>query len=110
MVYHFIIEKWAENFKKQFSCFGENTEKYLTFTVPIEQKVTRINKNGEEITKNISYELQFIDSTSFMGSSSSNLVNNLSKENKSIKYKYRHDDKNVRFVESNISIAIIHEF
>ena len=45
-----------------------------------------------------------------MGSSSSNLVNNLSKEIKSIKYKYRYDDKNVRFVESNISIAIIHEF
>ena len=64
----------------------------------------------KKLQKNVSYELQFIDSTSFIGSSSSNLVNNLSKENKIIKYKYRHDDKNVRFVESNISIAIIHEF
>ena len=64
----------------------------------------------KKLQKNISYELQFIDSTGFIGSSSWNLVNNLSKENKSIKYKYRHDDKNVRFVESNISIAIIHEF
>ena len=30
---------------------GENTEKYIIFTVPIERKATRINKNGEEITK-----------------------------------------------------------
>ena len=35
--YHFIIKELAEEFKKQFSCLGENTEKYITFTVPIEQ-------------------------------------------------------------------------
>ena len=29
----------------------------------IEKEITRIDKNGEEITKNISYVLQFIDST-----------------------------------------------
>ena len=34
----------------------------MTFTVPIEKEVTRIDKNGERITKNISYILQFIDS------------------------------------------------
>ena len=63
--YHFVIKELAEEFKKQFTCLGENTEKYMTFTVPIE-KVTRINKSGEEITKNVSYILQFIDSTRFM--------------------------------------------
>ena len=31
-------------FKKQFTCLGENTEKYITFTVPIEKEVTRIAK------------------------------------------------------------------
>ena len=46
--YHFIIKELAEEFKKQL---GENTEKYKTFTVPIEKEVTRIDKNGEEITK-----------------------------------------------------------
>ena len=46
--------------------------------VPIEKEVTRIEKNGEEITKNISYILQIIDSRRFMASSLSNLVNNLS--------------------------------
>ena len=28
--YHFIIKKLAEEFEKQFTCFGENTEKYIT--------------------------------------------------------------------------------
>ena len=66
--------------KKQFTCLEGNTGKYLTFTAPIEKEVARIDKNGEEITKNISYVLQFIDSARFMTSSLSNLVNNLSEE------------------------------
>ena len=55
--YNFIIKELAEEFKKQFTCLGENTEKYITLTVPIEKYVTRIDKNGEEITKIISYNL-----------------------------------------------------
>ena len=45
--YHFIIKELADEFKKQFTCLGENTEKYITSTVPIEKEVTRIDKNGE---------------------------------------------------------------
>ena len=30
--YHFIIIELAEEFKKQFACLGQNTEKYITFT------------------------------------------------------------------------------
>ena len=63
--YHFIIKELAEEFKKQFTCLGENTEKYITFTVPIEKEVTRTDKNGEKITKNISYVSQFINSARF---------------------------------------------
>ena len=48
---HVIIKELAEQFKKQFTCLGENTEKYIVFTVLIEKEVTRIEKNGEEITK-----------------------------------------------------------
>ena len=58
---------------------------------PIE--VTRIDKNGEEVTKDISHKLQFIDMRRFMASSLSNLVNNLSEEIHRIKCKYGHDDK-----------------
>ena len=60
---------WQENW---FTCLGENTEKYITFSVPIEKEVTRLDKKGEETTKNIYYKLQFIESARFMASSLSN--------------------------------------
>ena len=31
--YHFIIKELAEEFEKQVTSLGENTEKYITFTV-----------------------------------------------------------------------------
>ena len=78
--------------------------KYITFAIPIEKKLQELietmgetlkkkKKNGGNISKNISYILQFIDSASFMASSLSNLVNNLSEEIHRIKCKYGHDDK-----------------
>ena len=47
----------------------------------------------EQKFKNISYQLQFIDSARFMASSLSNLVNNLCDRVQRIKCKYRQDDK-----------------
>ena len=35
-------------------------EKYVTFKVPIKKEVTRIDKNGEEMTKNVYYILQLL--------------------------------------------------
>ena len=86
--YHFIIKELAEEFRKQFTCLRENTEKYITFTVPIEKKVMRIEKNGEEIIKNISYILQFVESARFMARSVLNLVNNISEGIHRMKYKH----------------------
>ena len=37
----------------------------------------RINENGEEITKTITYKLQFINDTRFMASLLSNFVDNV---------------------------------
>ena len=45
--------------------FRKKTEKYIVFTVPVEKEVTRIDKNGEEITENISYILQCIANVFF---------------------------------------------
>ena len=66
---------------------------HITFTVPIEKEVKRIDKNGEKITKNIYNIFQFIDSARFMAGSWSNLVNNLSEGIHKIKCKYRHNNK-----------------
>ena len=43
----------SEEFKQQFTCFGENTKKYITLTIRIKREVTRIGKNEAEITKHI---------------------------------------------------------
>ena len=48
--YHFIIKELVEECEGQFTGLAKNTEKYITFFVPIEKEVTRIDKNGKEIT------------------------------------------------------------
>ena len=68
--YHFIIKELAKEFEGEFECLGENTEKYITFSVPIEKEITKKDK--------ISYKIKFIDSYRFMSTSLSNLVSNLS--------------------------------
>ena len=49
--YHFIIKEIAEEFKEQYTCLGENTRKYITFTVPIEKEVTRLIKTEMKLQK-----------------------------------------------------------
>ena len=76
--YHFIIKELAEKFKGEFECLGQNTEKYINFSVPIEKETTKRDKDGNDKIKKISYKIKFIDSYRFMSASLSNLVNNLS--------------------------------
>ena len=65
----------------------------MTCTVPIKKEVTRIDKDGEETTKDISFILQFIDRARFMANSLSNLVSNLSEGIHRIKLEIsRHDN------------------
>ena len=37
--YDFIINELVKEFKINFECFGENTENYITFSVPIKKKI-----------------------------------------------------------------------
>ena len=69
--YHFIIKQLVKEFKGNFKCLGENTEKYITFSVPIKKKTE--NKDLE-----ITYTIRFINSYRFMASSLSKLADNLS--------------------------------
>ena len=69
--YHFIIKELVKEFEANFECIGENTEKYIIFSVLIKKKTE--NKDIE-----ITYKIKFIDSYRFMSSSLSKLVENLS--------------------------------
>ena len=53
-----MIKELAEEFEGQFECFGENKEKYITFSVPIKKNLN----NGKSVT----YKIKFIDSFRFM--------------------------------------------
>ena len=56
--YHFIIKELVKEFEGNFECLGENTEKYIRFSVPIKKKIQ--NKDLE-----ITYKIKFIDSYFF---------------------------------------------
>ena len=62
-----------KEFDGNFECLGENTEKYITFSVPIKKKIE--NKDIE-----ITYKIKFIDSYRFMATSLSKLVDNLTED------------------------------
>ena len=69
--YHVIIKELVKEFDGNFQCLDENTEKYISFSVPLKKKIE--NKNIE-----ITYKIKFIDSYRFMPSPLSKLVDNLS--------------------------------
>ena len=68
--YHFIIRELVKESEGNFECFGENTEKYITFSVPIKKRIE--NKDIE-----INYKIKFVDSFTFMATSLLKLVDNL---------------------------------
>ena len=69
--YYFIIKELVKEFDGNFECLGENTEKYITFSVPIKKKIE--NKDLE-----ITCKIKFIDSYRFMAMPLSKLIDNLS--------------------------------
>ena len=64
------MKELAREFDGNFECLGENTEKYITFSVPIKKRIE--NKNID-----ITYKIKFFDSFRFMATSLSKLVDNL---------------------------------
>ena len=63
--YYFIIKQLAEEFKVQYECLKENTEKHISFSIPVKKE----NDNGKK---------KFIDSYRFMSTSLSDLADSLS--------------------------------
>ena len=76
--YHLIIKRLVKEFEGEFECLGENTEKYITFSVPINKINYKKDKDGNDKIVNIPYRLKFIDNYRFMPASLSSLDDNLS--------------------------------
>ena len=55
---HFIIKELANEFHGEL----ENTEKYISFSVKINKKITKKDEDGNKKNVNIAYRLKFIDS------------------------------------------------
>ena len=77
---HFIIRQLAKDFNGYFSCIGENTEKYISFSITIIKE----HGNKGKKKKPDAYTLRFIDSYRHMQSSLSKLVDNLVEPGKNI--------------------------
>ena len=69
VIINFIINKLVKEFDGHLGCLGENTEKYITFSVPISKEIDNWLR--------FIYKLKFIDSFRFMSTSLSGLVDNL---------------------------------
>ena len=52
---HLIIKELAERFEGQLDCLGENTEKYITFSILLKKEIKK--------KKLVTYKLRFIDSS-----------------------------------------------
>ena len=67
--YDFIMKELANKFKGQFECFEENTDTYKTFSVSIEKEIRKVDKDGNEDSRTVTYKMKSIDSARFMASS-----------------------------------------
>ena len=85
--YHFIIKELAKESEGNFECLREDTEKCKTFSIPIEKEVLGIDKDGNESFAIISYKIKLTDSTRFMETSSSNLIDDITEVIHKIKCK-----------------------
>ena len=55
---HLIINKIANEFVGEFECLGENTEKYISFSVKINKKITKKDEAGNE--NQLHYQIMLI--------------------------------------------------
>ena len=104
--YSFIIKSYQKNLKTINLFRKKHWEIHNLYSYE-RKKVTRINKNGEEITNNISDMFQLIDSARFMTTSLSNLVNNFSGGFHGIKHDMNVMIKKMNNVELFISIVTV---
>ena len=106
------MKEFVREFKKQFTCLGGNTKKYITFTVALEKEVTRINKNGEKITKKAyNYILQITSYNSLIAQdlwqAHYQILSIIFERVHRIKCKYEQHDKKVKLAKLNTATAFL---
>ena len=80
--FNLIINELAKEFRSEMRLIPLNTNKYLSFSIPIMKEI-KDQKDQKEPKKNvITYNLKFIDSAEHMSSAVSTLVDNLPEVNK----------------------------
>ena len=67
---HFVVRQLAKDFKGSFNCIGENTEKYISFSISIFKKSGNVNKKKKPDV----FTLNLIDNNRFMKGSLDNHV------------------------------------
>ena len=77
---HFAIRQLAKDFKGYLNCIGQNTKKYISFSISIFKKSGNINKKKKPDV----FTLTFIDSKRFMKGSLDNHVKSLTEPSKDI--------------------------
>ena len=93
--FNLIITGLAKEFRSEMRCIPLNTDKYMSFLIPLKKQITD--------DKFVTCNLKFIDSNRFMDDSLSNLVNKLSElyickslnnKEQDIKIKYKEQKNN----------------
>ena len=77
---HLIIKQLGKDFNGYFSCIGENTEKYISFSITFIKE----NANSNKKKKPDANSLRFSDSFRFMNTSLDNLVKNIAEPSKNL--------------------------
>ena len=78
--FNLIITELAEKFRSELQCIHVNTNKHMSFSIPIKKKIYANSKNTNK--KLFTYNLKFIDKARHMNESLSKLVDSLSEINK----------------------------
>ena len=87
-----IITELGREFRSQLQCMPANTNKYMSFSIPIKKKVYANSINTKENV--ITYSLNFIDSARHLNESLSKLVDNLSEISK-----FKCDDESLKNIK-----------
>ena len=77
--FNLLIEELAKEYKSDINCIQLNTNKYMSFSVPIKKEVIEPKDDDKKSKKEVfTYSLRFIDSAKHMARGLSTLVDNLS--------------------------------